>query len=77
MLTNGKDSLRFPMTPDEALRTLAPFLWEVERRELHEQDTIYFFPLVERKKEKDKQSRTDNVYGVINDETNHGFDNDQ
>jgi hypothetical protein len=54
MLTNGKDSFRFPMTPDEASRVLTPYMWELERREIHEFDTVYFFPLAERKKEKDK-----------------------
>jgi len=78
MLTNGKDSLRFPMTPDEATRVLAPYMWELERREVHEFDTIYFFPLAERKKEKEKthRSKDANTYGILNEETNNGFDND-
>jgi hypothetical protein len=54
MLTNGKDSLRFPMSPEEACRVLAPYMWEIEHKEVYEFDQVYFFPLAERKKEKDK-----------------------
>ena len=36
------------MTPDEAAKVLAPYLWEIEKRELFEFDTIYFFNVQER-----------------------------
>jgi hypothetical protein len=41
---------RFPMTADDAFKVLSPFLWEVEKREIFEYKTIYFFPIEERKK---------------------------
>jgi len=40
------------MTPDEAFKVLGPYLWEVERREIFEFSTIYWFPIEHRKKEK-------------------------
>ena len=80
MLTQGsKDSLRFPMTPEEASRYLSPYLWEIERREIFEQDVIYFFPISERKKERNAREKPPtggSAYGEINEETNNGFDND-
>lgn len=36
-------AIKFPMARDEAQRVLAPYLWECEKRELMELDTIYFF----------------------------------
>jgi len=68
------------MTAEEASRVLAPYLWEVERREIFEYDTIYFFPVAERKKDRntrDKPLAGGTAYGEINEETNNGFDNDQ
>jgi hypothetical protein len=41
---------RFPMSADEAFRNFNPFLWEIEKKEIFEYKTIYFFPLDERKK---------------------------
>jgi dual specificity tyrosine-phosphorylation-regulated kinase 2/3/4 len=80
MLTQGsKDSVRFPMTPEEASRYLQPYLWEIERKEIFEQDVIYFFPISERKKERnaiEKPPSGGSAYGEINEETNNGFDND-
>lgn len=38
------------MSGDEASKVLAPYLWEVEREELKEYDTVYFFNVAERKK---------------------------
>jgi hypothetical protein len=43
---------RFPMSADDAFKILSPYLWEVERREIFEFQTIYFFPIEERKKNK-------------------------
>jgi len=68
------------MTPEEASRQLQPYLWEVERREIFEHDVIYFFPIAERKKKRssgEKPLAGGTAYGVINEETNNGFDNDQ
>ena len=31
------------MPREEAIRVLAPYLWEYEKREIMEFDTIYFF----------------------------------
>ena len=67
------------MNAEEASRVLAPYLWEVERREIFEFDTIYFFPVAERKKDRntrDKSHAGGSAYGEINEETNNGFDND-
>jgi len=36
------------MQRDEAARVLAPYLWEIERREILEYDVIYFFNINER-----------------------------
>jgi hypothetical protein len=41
---------RFPMNSDEAFKVLSPYLWDVEKREIFEYKTIYFFPIEERKK---------------------------
>ena len=41
---------RFPMTADDAFKILSPYLWEIEKREIFEYKTIYFFPIEERKK---------------------------
>jgi len=40
------------MTADDAFKVLSPYLWEVEKREIFEYKTIYFFPIEERKKQK-------------------------
>lgn len=41
---------RFPMTPEEAYKVLEPYLWDVEKREIFEYKTIYYFNIEERKK---------------------------
>jgi hypothetical protein len=51
-LSNNNNNLRFPMSCDEAFKVLSPYLWEIERREIFEFPTIYFFPVDERKKNK-------------------------
>ena len=38
------------MTCEEAFKILGPYLWEVEKREIFEYKTIYFFNIEERKK---------------------------
>jgi dual specificity tyrosine-phosphorylation-regulated kinase 2/3/4 len=70
------------MTPDETFKTLSHLMWEVEKRELFEYKTIYFFPREERKKQKNcgmhsNSSGAQSEMGVFNETTNNGFDNDQ
>ena len=68
------------MTPDDAFKILSPYLWEVERREIFEYQTIYFFPIDERKKAKTNPSAQlsgqQSEIGVFNEATNNGFDTD-
>eukprot|EP00351_Strombidinopsis_sp_SopsisLIS2011_P003484 CAMPEP_0116871776 /NCGR_PEP_ID=MMETSP0463-20121206/2269_1 /TAXON_ID=181622 /ORGANISM="Strombidinopsis sp, Strain SopsisLIS2011" /LENGTH=66 /DNA_ID=CAMNT_0004510821 /DNA_START=1110 /DNA_END=1310 /DNA_ORIENTATION=- len=66
------------MTPDEASKVLAPYLWEIEKRELFEFDTIYFFNVQERVKNKN-QEKDDGTpkMGEYDAATNNGFDTDQ
>jgi hypothetical protein len=40
------------MTSDEAFKLCSPLLWEIERREIFEYKTIYFFCIDERKRSK-------------------------
>jgi hypothetical protein len=40
------------MTADEAFKVLSPYLWDVEKREIFEYKTIYYFNIEERKKQK-------------------------
>ena len=40
------------MGPDEAFKVLSPYMWEVEKKEIFDFSTIYFFPIEERKKQK-------------------------
>ena len=51
-------NLKFPMTPDEAFKIMSPYMWEVEKREIFEYQTIYFFPTEERKKQKNNGSNS-------------------
>jgi hypothetical protein len=46
----SKGTHKFPMTADEAFKVLNPYLWEIEKREIFEYQTIYFFNIEERKK---------------------------
>lgn len=73
---------RFPMTPDEAFKTVSHLMWEVEKREIFEYKTIYFFPIEERKKQKNcgmhaNSHGAQSEMGIFNEATNNGFDNDQ
>ena len=36
------------MSQADAIRLLGPYLWEYEKREIYEYDTIYFFNVNER-----------------------------
>ena len=40
------------MTGEEAFKILSPYLWEYEKTEILEFETIYFFNIAERKKQK-------------------------
>jgi hypothetical protein len=40
------------MTAEEASKVLGPYLWDVEKREIFEFKTIYWFNIEERKKQK-------------------------
>ena len=40
------------MTSEEVFKVLSPYLWEYEKTEIFEHDTIYFFNVQERKKAK-------------------------
>jgi len=68
------------MSQEEAFKLLAPYLWESEKRELFEIQTIYFFPIDERKKQANlgmhsKSNGSQSDMGVLNEATNNGFDN--
>ena len=66
------------MSQSDAIRLLAPYMFEYEKREIHDYDTIYFFPVNERMKNVNNATLAGgNAYGKINEATNHGFDTDQ
>jgi dual specificity tyrosine-phosphorylation-regulated kinase 2/3/4 len=73
---------QFPMSPEDAYKLFSNLLWDVERREIFEFETIYFFPVEERKKLRQKGSLaltmtgSQSEMGVFNDSTNNGFDSD-
>lgn len=46
------------MSAQEAFKVLQPLLWDYEKTEILEFDTIYFFNVVERKKQSSEQRRT-------------------
>ena len=35
-MKNNQNQIRFPMTQAEAIRALGPYLWEYEKKEIHE-----------------------------------------
>ena len=52
-------------------------MWEYEKREIFEYDTIYYFNIQERVKNQGNSSLPGGTaYGKINEATNHGFDSD-
>ena len=57
MKTNN-NQFRFPMSQAEAIRVLSPYLWDYEKREIHEHETIYFFNVNERIKNNLSRSQT-------------------
>lgn len=54
----SNNNQRFPMSADEAFKVLSPYLWDIEKREIFEYKTIYFFPIEERKKQKNNGMNT-------------------
>lgn len=69
------------MTADDAFKVLSPYLWEVEKREIFEYKTIYFFPIEERKKQKLNGANVSSPgaqseMGAFNEATNNGFDSE-
>ena len=46
------------MTASEAFKILSPLLWDYEKTEILEFETVYFFNVVERKKQNSEQRRT-------------------
>ena len=44
--------MKFPMSAEDALKVLNPYLWEHEKSEIYEYDTVYYFSINERKKNK-------------------------
>ena len=76
------------MTQSEAARALAPYLWECEKKEIHEKEdgnsnrykyeTVYFFNVNERIKNSGSTTLPGGKdYGKPNEATNCGFDSDQ
>jgi len=42
------NQIKFPMSCQDASRILAPYLWDIEKKEIFEFDTIYYFNIQER-----------------------------
>lgn len=78
-LTQNVNQIKFPMSSQDASRVLAPYLFEYEKKEIFEFDTIYYFNVQERIKNNGNSSALPggSTYGKINDATNNGFDSDQ
>lgn len=75
---SGSNQIKFPMSREEALRVLAPYLWEYEKRELMEYDTVHFFNIQERVKNAGNMNLPGGAaYGKISEKDNNGFDSDQ
>jgi hypothetical protein len=59
------------MTADEAFKVLSPYLWDVEKREIFEYKTIYWFNIEERKKQKNNgmtmSSGSQSEMGIFNE----------
>jgi hypothetical protein len=77
------------MSSEEALKILLPYLWEYEKTEIQEFETIYFFNINERKKglsstlmsslnqRNSSSERQQPQPGSGSSRLNHGFDNEQ
>ena len=65
------------MAREDAIRVLAPYLWECEKREILEYEVIYFFNVNERIKNANNANLPGGAaYGKINPQANNGFDSD-
>jgi len=72
------NTIQFPMSQSDAIRLLSPYMFECEKREIYEYDTIYFFNVNERIKNVNNATLPGgNSYGKISESTNNGFDSDQ
>ncbi len=47
--------MKFPLSRDEAMRVLSPYMWEYEKKEIMEYDVVYFFNINERIKNANNQ----------------------
>ncbi len=68
--TADERRFKFPLTSEEALRVLAPYLLDYEKQEIKEFDTIYYFNIIERRKEKSSLTQQSSHLN------NYGFDNE-
>jgi hypothetical protein len=68
------------MSVDEGFKILGPYLWEYEKSEIFNYESIYFFNVNERKKaNRSKLSNDQQTQQLGKKETslpNHGFDNE-
>ena len=67
------------MSREDAVRVLAPYLWDCEKREILEYEVIYFFNVNERVKNAGNPNLPGGTsYGKISEDTkiNNGFDSD-
>ena len=77
-MSPGQNQIKFPLARDDAVRVLAPYLWDYEKREILEYDVIHFFNINERVKNAGNHNLPGgSAYGKISDKDNNGFDSDQ
>ena len=69
-LNDQEKELKFPMDPRTAVIHFSKYLMEIEKQEILDFDTIYWFPINERKASKGPPHTPDGV-------DNNGFDNDK
>jgi hypothetical protein len=63
------------MSSEEAVKVLNPYLWEYEKTEILEYETIYFFNVNERKKSRQANGGMPQLMGSNNSKLlNYGFD---
>lgn len=69
-LADQERELKFPMDPRTAVINFSKYLMEIEKQEILDYDTIYWFNINERKASKGPPTTPDGV-------DNNGFDNDK
>ena len=69
-LADQERDLKFPMDPRTALINFSKYLMEIEKQEILDYDTIYWFNINDRKNTKGPPTTPDGV-------ENNGFDNDK